>query len=219
MEENMLTAQVRSEAGSGAVRRLRRAGILPAVLNGEEGATLPIQMDMHTFEGLLHHHTSENLIVDLKVGDKAPVKVLVREVQHEPVSGQILHAEFIEVSMSKRMTVNIELNFVGDPVGVTQQGGLLEELLRDVEVECLPGDLVERIDVDVSGMKLNDTLTVADLQAGPGLAILTDPAIAVASVTMPRVDMGAEAGEGEAEGAGSKEPEVIGAKRKEEEEA
>lgn len=207
--ENRLAARPRTEKGTAVCRRIRRAGGLPGGLRTENGENRDLTLDRHAFELLLRHHASESLIVDLDVEGEAPRKVLLKEVQHDPLRGCAVHADFLEISMSRKMRVGIPLELEGDPVGVTQEGGVLEQAIREVEVECLPGDLVESIKVDVSGLRINDSLTVADLRVGAGLTVLTEPEIAVASVQPPRVEEEAEAA---AEGAEAEaaQPEVIG---------
>jgi len=215
--ENVLMADVREARGTTGSRRLRRGGNLPGVVNSSEGNSRPVTLNQHAFEVLLRKHTSENLLLDLKVGDANTVKVLLREVQHDPVTGVPLHAEFQEVSMTRKMRVRIAVSLVGDPVGVTQEGGMLEQLLRDVEVDCLPGDLVEVIEVDVSDLHLNKTLFVRDIKVSDKLQIHTDGAIALASVVMPKEEEAAattDEAAGAAEAAAA-QPEVVGEKERE----
>jgi large subunit ribosomal protein L25 len=199
-DEIKLEAQARTVAGSGAAGRLRRDGWLPGVLNTIKGASHAIQLQTHAFEVMLQHHASENLIVDLSVDGKKPLKALLKDVQHDPLSGDCLHLDFLEISMTEKMQANIPIELVGESHGVIE-GGVLEHILREVEVECLPTDLVEALNMDVSGLGIGDSLSVADLQAPPGIEILTDGSIAVAAVAAPRVAEEAEAEEGAEEGA------------------
>ena len=207
-DDNKVIAEVREETGSAAMRRLRAAGTLPGVLITTEKETQNLQLNMHDFDLMLHHHASEHVVLDLVVGKDKARKVLMKEVQHHPVTGATLHVDFIEISMTEKMTVPISVNLIGEPVGVKQEGGILEYLLRQVEVECLPTDLIEGIDVDVSEMNIGDTLLVSDLVVDSKLTVVTAGDIAVASISAPRVseeaeeaaegEEGAEAAEGEA---------------------
>jgi len=167
---------------------------------------------------MLKHHKSESLILDLKLDEGISKKVLLKEVQHDPVSDAVIQGELVDVSMTRKMRVNIPIILIGEPFGVTQEGGVLEQVLRELAVECLPGDMVETIEVDVSALKIGDSLMVRDIKVDPKLAVLSDANMAVASVTLPQLEeepvAAAEAG---AEAAAA-EPEVIGKEKKEGEE-
>ena len=211
--ETKVEAKTREVSGKGAAGRLRREGIVPAVVYGEGKEACPLELNAHDFELLLRHHAGESLVLDLSIDGKATKKVLLRDVQHHPLTDGVLHADFVEISMTKKMRVSIPLNFAGEPVGVTQDGGVLDLLLREVEIECLPADIVEEITVDVSGLNIGDSLQVADIQASLGFEIVTDPDIAVASVAAPRIEE--EEVEEEVEEGSDGEPEVIGKKEEE----
>lgn len=214
VKESILTAESRKEAGGGNARRLRKQGWLPAVVNNEKGEARMIKVNLHDFEQRLRHHTGENLILDMSIDGSNPFKVLLRDVQHDDLTDGLLHADFVEISMTRKMRVRIAIILRGDPVGVISEGGILEQLLRDVEVECLPTDLVEVIELDVSGLHLGKRLTVADLPVDRSkLTILTPPEVAVATVMAPQEEVVAPVEGAEATAA---EPEVIG-KGKEEE--
>lgn len=218
IETSGLSAKTRKVSGSTQSRRLRRDGQIPGVVNGDNGKSQLIAMNSHDFEFFMHHHTSENIIVDLAIDGDKPQKVLLREVQHDPLTGQALHAEFVEISMTRKMRVRIPVVLKGEPVGVTQEGGVLEQLIREVEVDCLPGDLVEGIDLDVSALKLGKSLSVADLKVSEKLTIVTEKNIAVAAVSAPREEEEVKPEEAAAVGteAAPAEPEVIGEKEREE---
>lgn len=214
-KEIKLSASKRESAGTAAARSLRKTGWMPAVIYGEKGAR-SLKINRHAFDTMLKHHTSENLIVDLDVEGDGTTKALLREVQHEAVMGGVLHADFLEISMTRKMRVTIALALKGEPEGVSIGGGILEHLLRHLEVECLPGDLVEAIDVDVSKLKLGDTLMVRDLVVDSKFTVLSSGDVAVATVVAPREEKVEEAAAAEGEAA---QPEVIGKKKEEEGEA
>lgn len=211
-EETKLEARSRDVSGSAAARRLRGQGLLPGILYGGKGKPHLIQTNRHTFVQMLRHHASESLIIDLSVDGKRAKKVLLKEVQHDPLTDEAIHADFVQVSMTKRMRVNVPVTLVGEPVGVTQGGGILDHVMRELEVECLPTDLVEEIVVDVSGLDVAQSLQVKDLDVDPKLTVLTDGDIAVAGVLAPHVVAEGEEGEEEAAAAEGEEPEVIGEK-------
>lgn len=213
--ENKLVAQPRLPKGSGAARRLRREGVLPAVVSNEKGESRSVQLSRHAFEMMLHGHRSENLILDLEVEGEQPKKMLLKDVQHDVISGAAVHADFVEISMTKKMRVNVTIRLVGEAVGVSQDGGILDQALRSVEVECLPTDLVEEILLDVTPLKIGDTFHVRSITVPPGLTVLTPGDYPVAAVTAPRAE---EEVKPEGEEAAPSEPEVIGAKKEEGEE-
>jgi large subunit ribosomal protein L25 len=210
-KEIKLSAGKRETSGTSAARSLRKTGWMPAVVYGERGAR-SLKINRRDFDTMLKRHTSENLIVDLDVEGEGVTKALLREVQHEAVMGEVLHADFVEISMTKKMRVTIALTLHGEPVGVSQGGGILEHLLRHIEVDCLPGDLVEEIVVDVSNLALGGTLMIRDLVIDPKFTVLTSGDVAVATVVAPREEKVEEtAAEGTAV-----TPEVIGKKKEEE---
>lgn len=195
-----IEAQSRDEAGTGPARRLRMAGQIPASVSNAQGQARSLSLDAHVFEMMLQHHASESLIVDLSVDGKKTIKVLLKDVQHDPVHGKVLHADFVEISMTRKMRADISITLEGNPVGVVNQGGSLDQPLRSIEVECLPGDLEEEIVVDVSGLEIGSHISVSDLPVNADWTVLTDPALSVASVVAPRVEEAAavEPAEGEA---------------------
>jgi len=213
-----LTATARTVSGSAAARRLRRQGLIPGVLNDEHGRATMIQLNRHDFEMMLHGHASANLIIDLEVDGTQPKKVLLKDVQHDFVTGDILHADFLEVSMTKKMRISVPVRLVGEPVGVAQEGGVLEHPLRTLEVECLPGDLPEEIVVDVSRLKIGQSLLVRDLKVDAKVTIVTSGDAPVASVSAPRAEEVPQAAEAAATAEGPQEPELVGAKGKAQEE-
>lgn len=210
-----LEAQTRSRRGSANARRLRRQGLLPGVVCNPKGEAQSIQLQYHGFSELLRHHRGENLIIDLLVEGAPARKVLMREVQHDPVDDRLKHVDFVEISMTRKMRVRIPVVFSGEPVGVSQEGGILEHVLRELEVECLPADLADSILVDVSALKLGGALLVRELTIDPKLRVITLPDQAVAIVSAPKEE---EVVAAVAEAAAA-EPEVIGKEKKEGEEA
>lgn len=217
MSDVKIAAQPREEQGKGPAGRLRRDGLVPGVVYGEGREARMVQINAHDFEQVLRKHSGEHMLVELSIKGDSPRQVLIQEVQHHPVSGKVLHVDFNEVSMTERLSVEVPIELVGDPVGVTKQGGVLEHILRELEVECLPTDILERVEVDVSAMEIGDSLTVADIQLdSEKYEILSDSEYAIAAVAAPRVEEEEEEEEEvEAEGA---EPEVIGEKKEEGEE-
>jgi large subunit ribosomal protein L25 len=210
-----LKAELRTETGSGAAGRLRRAGSVPAAVNRIGGGTTLAKFDAHEFRSILRKHAGDQMLVTLDIeGDE--VHALMREVQYDVITGYPIHADFGEVSMSEKITVQIPIRLLGEPEGVKVDGGVMQQTLRLVDVECLPADIVDCFEIDVSHLKLNHSLFVRDLNLGENYEVLTDEDIAVASVALPEEEPEPEA-EGEEEKAAV--PDVIAKGKKEEEPA
>jgi len=214
MKETLLVkAEEREAAGSNVAGRLRRTGWVPGVVYGEGKPARNIRVNEHDFARLLSKHHGEHMLMDLAVGGAPAIKVLLQDAQRHPVTGRRLHVDFHEISMTRKLRVRIPLALTGDPVGVTQQGGILDQLLREVEVECLPADLMEQITVDVSALELGKHLSVRDIRLDAAkFAVLTPGEIAIAAVSAPKAE---EVAATPAEGAAAAEPEVITAKKEE----
>lgn len=213
-KEAKLVAEERTTSGSGEARRLRREGWVPAIINDGKGGTRMIRLNRHDFELMLHRHSSESLMVDMDVGKERLGKVLLKEVQHDPLSGNVLHADFAQVAMDKLLRVSIGVQLMGEPEGVTQGGGVLEHLIREIEVECLPDDMVETFEVNVSHLNVGDSLLVSDMNIDQKFKVLTPKDVALAAVLAPRLEE--EKPEEEEPEEVSAEPEVISEKGKQE---
>jgi large subunit ribosomal protein L25 len=211
--EIRMKAATRPELGTTAVRRLRRTGVLPAAVKRLSGVSESVGLDAHAFENTMRHHSGDTLLVTLDLGG-SDVPTLLREVQHDVISGLAIHADFGEISLTQKLRVSILIKLVGEADGVKNGGGILEQTLRHVEVECLPADLVEAVEVDVSALKLGQALTVGALTLAPCFTVLTNAGISVATVVAPAAEEVVEAAEGAVE-AGA-EPEVITKGKKEE---
>lgn len=208
-----VVAEARASAGSSAVRRLRRSGKFPAVVYGVGKTPVNVELDERSFSKTIGAHASEHLLMDLEITGGETKKVLLQEVQHHPISGRILHADFHEISMTKKLRVEIPVHLAGEPVGVSQQGGVLEYLVRSIEVECLPGDIVDRFDVDVTAMKIGDSITAGAVKLDAAkYTLITNKDLALAAVSAPREEEVAAAPEAAAAAA---EPEVIKEKKEE----
>jgi large subunit ribosomal protein L25 len=215
MKAVKVVAQPREVKGAGA-RRLRRSGVIPAIVYGVGKETRMIQLSAHDFDLALKGHMGEHMVMDLEVGGDKPLKVLLKEVQHHPVSHKIIHADFNEISMTKKLRIETPVKLVGDPVGVIQQGGILESIMRSIEVECLPTDIVESFSLDVSGLNIGDSLLAGDIQIDKAkYTILTSPDQAIVKVSAPKAEE--EVAPAAVEGVPG-EPEVITEKKLEGEE-
>lgn len=211
----ILKAQLRVNTGSSAARRLRREGELPAALSTSAGDVVLLKLNAHDFRVLLQHHQSESLLVKLDVEGRGQFNALMLEVQHNNLTGRSEHVEFAEVKMDEKITATISVAVTGEAEGVRNAGGILDHQLHEVEVECLPGDLVEELTVDVTELGIGDSLLVQDIDFGGKLEPMIEPDQVVAVVVLPAAE---EEEEEEGEEAEDAEPEVIGEKQEESEE-
>ena len=218
MKAVKLQAKPRTVTGTSAVGRVRRSGWFPAVIYGV-GENKNIQLNEHDFVQTMRGHTSEHLVMDLEVEGDQPRKVLLKDLQHHPVSGRVIHVDFHEISMTKKLRVEIPVALVGEPLGVSQQGGVLEHLMRNIVVECLPADIVEKVELDVGGLHIGDSLTVANIKLDEAkYRIISAKDLAVATVAAPRAEEEVAATP-DAAAAAAAGPEVITEKKPEEGEA
>jgi large subunit ribosomal protein L25 len=183
--ETKLTAEPRADHGKGVARKLRAAGRIPAVLYGHDQESMALSVDAHDMFRVLHTSAGANVLVDLKV-DGTEHLVLPREIQRNHIKGTIVHVDFLAVSRTETIQVNVEVVDVGEAPGV-KQGGVVDHHLREVLVECFPQDVPEQIEADISGLDLGDTLHVGDLPAPTGVTILTSPEETVLAVIVPAV--------------------------------
>jgi len=208
--EILLKAEKRTRSGSAESRRLRRAGRMPAVLCRKNGTAESLHLDTHEFNVMLHHHTSEHLLAGLFVEGGGQINVLLKEVQHHPISRLPVHADFKEVSLDEKVQVEVPLEFVGEAAGV-KKGGVLEAVLHSIEIECLPGDLPESVRVDVSALEIGHMLNAEDIALDPAkFMLVTEGHQGVVHVAAPRTEDEPQAATEETE------PEVIAAKKREE---
>jgi len=209
MAEILLEAESRTEKGK-AVKRLRKAGFIPAVIYGDGKTGESVKLNLKSFTQAMKGHLLSNLIVTIKFNnqkDKKDAKALIRDVQMDFLKDTVMHVDFQEVSMTKKIRTKVPIESVGESIGVTQQGGVMEFSLRELEIECLPLNIPEAISIDVSGLALGQSFHVRDIQVPEGVTILTNKDITVFSVVMQKMEEEKPA-EGEIT-----EPEVIGKKK------
>jgi large subunit ribosomal protein L25 len=197
----------RESRGKGPNRRLRQAGRIPAVLYGHKSENLPLEVDPKEIFKILHSHSGENTIFELNIPGRDKVNCLIKEYQLEPVSHELLHADFYEVAMDETLEVDVPLVTQGESYGVKTEGGLLDIVHRELRVECLPADIPESLVVDVTNMKIGDLLRVKDIPISDKIKILEDPETVIVAVEHPRAEEEPVAVAPEAET--EAEPEVI----------
>ena len=215
MKETKLTAKPRVGKGSGEAGRLRRTGWFPAVVYGEGRPGVDIQLNEHDFVMMLRTHRSENMIVDLVVeGTDKPYKVMLKAMQHHPITGRVIHLDFYEVSMTRKIEIELPVKLVGVATGVANEGGILEHVLRALTVQCLPGDLIEEIELDVTALSVGKTLRVRDMKIDAAkYRVMDDADQVIAAVAAPRTE---EEEKAEADAATAAGPEVLTEKKTEE---
>ncbi len=212
-----LKVERRDTTGRSAVRKLKARGIVPAVIYGAKDKPQPLQVAARDINAMFSHASGENILVELEIaGEKSNRMALVQEVQHSPLGGNVLHVDFHAISMDEKIHAEVPLEPVGIAEGVKNFGGLLEQSLRALPIECLPKDLPDRITVDVSALNIGDSIHVRDIQLPSGVAAKVQLDLTVFSVLAPVTEEEPVpvAAEGAAAG-----PEVITEKKKDEGEA
>jgi large subunit ribosomal protein L25 len=206
-----LGAELRTETGKGVARKLRAAGRVPAVIYGHHREPQSLSVNARELDRLLERVAAGSTVIELGLGG-GTARTLIREIQRHPVRRNIVHVDFQELVAGERITVNLPIVFVGSPEGVRNQGGLLEEVMRELYVSVDPSNIPNHIDVDVTPITIGHPLHVRDIQLPEGVTVLDDPDATVAAVSAPKT-----ATETPVEAvAAPAEPEVIRQKKTEE---
>jgi large subunit ribosomal protein L25 len=175
-----------------AARRVRVAGKIPAVVYGAGQDAVAVAVDPKVITKILHSESGHNTIFDLNVEGSAVVKAMIVDWQHEPIKGKLLHIDLKRIAMDKMMRVSVPIQLIGTAIGVKAQGGILDHVLREVEIECLPGDIPSHLDVDVSALELHGAIHVSDLPHSGSIKFLGDENATVAHVTAVKEEAPAE---------------------------
>ena len=216
MDQIRIKAEARAEQGTGAVRRLRRTGMIPgSVMKMKKGGTELVKLPEHDFMMAMRGRTGKQVLVTLDM-DGREIPALLREMQNDVLKGTPIHVDFSEVSLSEKVRVTVPLSLVGEAKGVKLGGGVLEQVLRTIDIDVLPTDIPEKFDIDVSALDLDQTLFVRDLKLGDQYTVVTRGELALAVVKAPD-DVPAAGGAAAAAADAAKAPEVI--KKGKEEEA
>jgi large subunit ribosomal protein L25 len=210
LEQNVLEANPREAGTKNHARRVRREGKIPAVVYGAGKEAMPVSVDPRHVLRILRSETGHNTIFDLAVSGGENAKAMIVDWQYEPIKGHLLHIDLKRIAMDKVLRVSVPIVLQGVPAGVKTEGGILEQMLREVEIECLPGDIPSHIDVDVSELTFGKVLRVEDLPHSEKLKFLTEANQPVAHVTSVKEEVVAAPEVVAAEvGAAPAEPEVI----------
>src|SRR5215475_4054244 len=209
LETNVLEAQPRKPGTKNEARRGRREGKIPAVVYGAGKDSLPVSVDPRVVARILNSESGHNTIFDLTL-DGEKTKAMIVDWQHEPIRGRLLHIDLKRIALDRVLTVRVPVELKGEAEGVKTQGGILEQMLREVEIECLPADIPSHIDVDVTHLTFGKVVRVSELPHSDKVKFLTDENQPVAHVTSVKEEVVAtpEAA-AEAAAAGPAEPEVI----------
>jgi large subunit ribosomal protein L25 len=213
-EEITVRAELRAGRGKNDARRLRSRGLVPLTIYGGEGGAVSAAAPLAELAAILRSESGHNTIFTLDVEGAGASEVMFHDRQLDPVRGRLVHADLRRLVLGQKIEVTVHIVLDGEPVGVTEGGGILEQLLRDVEIRCSPRDIPDSIHADVSNLGVHEVLHVSDLHVDEGIEIVTDPETAVATVAVLREE---EVEEPVLEEAAS-EPEVIGKGKKEDEE-
>jgi len=218
MSELSIQVQTRDQIGSGPSRRLRRSGLVPAVVYGGGRDTVPIQVDRRTLLDLLREAGSDNAVFLLELdGGSKKRHCMVRDMEVDPLTRQIVHIDFLRIDMSQKVRVMVQVETVGIASGVKNEGGILDQVTREVEVECLPSDIPRSLELDVSALHIGQHLEAGDLVMPEGVELTEDPTKTLVNVAAPRLPEEEE--EEEAElllEAEQEEPELVGRGKEEE---
>jgi large subunit ribosomal protein L25 len=200
-----LNAQLRTETGKGAARTIRREGRVPAIVYGHGEENRSLTVDALELEKLISSISVENTLIDLKIeGVRKATPALIREIQFHPVRSQVLHLDLYQVHAGEKIHLEVPIRLHGAPIGVREDGGVLQEILREIHVECLPSDIPEAVDIDISELRIGDAVHVSDVTL-ENSKILNDPDLVICVVAGPTVAETPETAEGE----GEVEPELI----------
>ena len=217
MERLSIAAETREGQGKGAARSLRREGMIPAVLY-REGRAQSIKLSAKELSKLINTIKGEQVMVNLQFAGGEKKLALLKDYQVDPIKGELLHTDFFEVSLAEEVRVTVHVGTTGEPIGVKRDAGILQHVLREVEIECLPDKIPGRIEVDITPLEIGQAIHVSDLKFEEGIKVLTDGGDVIVTVSAPIVEAAPEAEEAAA-AAETAEPEVAKKGKKEEEEA
>ncbi|HUI43549.1 MAG TPA: 50S ribosomal protein L25 [Terriglobia bacterium] len=183
-----IEAEPREEFGKNASRRLRHAGRIPAVVYGGGGQAIPVTVDPKAVTQILYSETGHNTLFTLEIKGRTPARVMVRDWQVEPIRGGLLHVDMVRIAADTRLRLKAPVHLTGEAYGVKTEGGILEFILREVDIECLPEDIPEHITVDISEFKIGRNLRVGELPLSERVKLLTDPTRVVAHIVALKVE-------------------------------
>jgi len=185
-----LDSKKRTTIGKGSARKLRSMGRLPVILYGPETSPIMLSLDYKQLQKILRGKSAESVIFDLRVdsnGKNNSKRVMIKEIQKDPVTRDYLHVDFYEISMEKELEVDIPVYLVNTPIGVSG-GGILEHIRRELRISCMPKNLIDKIEIDVSGLDVGQSLHIEDISFPPGLKSIEDANLTIATVVAPTIE-------------------------------
>jgi large subunit ribosomal protein L25 len=206
MASAALSATARTETGKGVARKLRAQGRVPAIVYGHAREPQPLSIEARELGRLLDRIAAASTVIDLSI-DGASRRTLIREIQRDPIRRAVLHIDFQELVAGEKVTVAVRLTYEGTPAGVRNSGGIFEEVMHELEIECDPSDIPERIVVDTTELAVGHSLHVSDITLPPGVALVSDADATICICSAPRTEEEVAAAVPEAEAAA--EPELI----------
>ncbi|HET7286159.1 MAG TPA: 50S ribosomal protein L25, partial [Pyrinomonadaceae bacterium] len=207
-------ARVREGRGKNDARRARRDGMVPITVYGGDGETIAAVAQLSELAAILRSESGRNTIFTIDVEGVGTSEVMFHDRQIDPVKGRLIHADLARLVKGQKIEVTVPLHLVGEPIGVKEKQGVLEQIIREIEIRCEPREIPDSFDLDVSNLDVHDVLHVSDIPVGPGVEILTDPEQVIATVGIVKEEVAAAPA---TEGEEPAEPEVIGKGKKEEE--
>ena len=213
-KEYKVQAKVRDGRGKNDARRARREGLVPVTVYGGDGETVAAVAPLRELAAILRSESGRNTIFTIDVEGVGVSEVMFHDRQIDPVKGRLIHADLARLVKGQKIEVTVPLHLTGEPVGVREKQGVLEQTVREIEIRCQPRDIPDALEVDVTNLDVHETLRVSDIKVAEGVEILTDGEVVIATVGIVREEVEAPV----AETAEPAEPEVIGKGKKDEEE-
>ena len=206
MPTTLIEAQIRTTSGKNTNRRLRKSGRIPAVIYGPGRQPMAVSVYPIEVNNILHSESGHNTIFSISVDGSDQRNAMVKDYQLDPVKGNLIHADFLEIAMDRLLELTVDIELVGEAVGVKVGGGIMDFVTRSIEVECLPSDIPESIKLDVSSLEINDYIRVKNIQTDARVKILSDQEVVIVTIVPPVKEEAAPEEEAPAE---TSEPEVI----------
>jgi large subunit ribosomal protein L25 len=189
MSQPVIAARIRKNKGKGAARKLRKNNQIPAIFYGPKTEPVMLTVDYSELKGVMKRGTAENVVIDLQVQSDQGTetrKAMLKDLLMDPVKDTFIHADFYEISMDKKITVGVPIRLVNTPVGAAE-GGILQHVRRELTISCMPGKLIDFLDIDVSGLNIGDSLHVRDIELPEGITTAEEEHLTVAVVAAPTV--------------------------------
>ena len=201
----VIEAQIRIPEGKNANRRIRKSGKIPAIIYGQSKQPTTLSIDPGDIRAIMRSEAGQNTIFTVSIESAGQHSAMVKEYQLDPVKGKLIHVDLLEIAMDRLLTLTVNVELIGTPLGVKIDGGTLDFITRAIEIECMPADIPESVKLEISELRVNGYIRAKDINLGDKVKILTDPEAMIATITLPRKGASTEA----TEAAAAAEPEAI----------